>query len=189
MKTAKIVIAHHHRILGQALEDLLSTQPDFLVVGRTTDISQAAVVAAAQSADVMIAAAPFDGSPDRRSSDMLILPLKNGVLPNRDCEDALRLTIDAGLEDLYSSLRSVLGAPVTMRDGGRSAATLNDFSTLTAREREIYGLLAGGMSNQQIGRQLFITERTVKYHVSNVLRKLNVNSRTEAAVRFMHAVG
>ena len=52
---------------------------------------------------------------------------------------------------------------------------------LTARELEILGLVAGGASNGMIARQLWVTEQTVKFHLSNVYRKLNVSNRTEAS--------
>lgn len=54
---------------------------------------------------------------------------------------------------------------------------------LTAREREVLTLVAEGISNREIAQRLGITENTVKYHVNGVLRKLDAESRTEAAVR------
>ena len=53
--------------------------------------------------------------------------------------------------------------------------------SLTAREREILGLVAEGRSNGEIGRQLFISTKTVSVHVSNILSKLGASGRTEAA--------
>jgi DNA-binding CsgD family transcriptional regulator len=52
---------------------------------------------------------------------------------------------------------------------------------LTARELEILGLVAEGASNSSIARQLWVTEQTVKFHLSNVYRKLGVANRTEAS--------
>ena len=59
---------------------------------------------------------------------------------------------------------------------------------LTAREREILALTAEGLSNHSIARQLWVTEQTVKFHLSNVYRKLGVRNRTEAS-RWAHARG
>jgi DNA-binding CsgD family transcriptional regulator/tetratricopeptide (TPR) repeat protein len=64
--------------------------------------------------------------------------------------------------------------------GGRGSASSE---TLTAREREVLGLVVEGRTNRQIGRQLYISEKTVSVHVSNILAKLGVGSRTEAAAR------
>jgi DNA-binding NarL/FixJ family response regulator len=59
---------------------------------------------------------------------------------------------------------------------------------LTAREREILGLVADGLTNARIGRELWVTEQTVKFHLSNIYRKLSVSNRTEAS-RFAHVNG
>jgi NarL family two-component system response regulator LiaR len=53
---------------------------------------------------------------------------------------------------------------------------------LTERELEVLGCLAKGLSNQEIGDTLFISEKTVKTHVSNILSKLNLTDRTRAAI-------
>ncbi|HLY34813.1 MAG TPA: AAA family ATPase [Jatrophihabitantaceae bacterium] len=65
---------------------------------------------------------------------------------------------------------------------GTRASTAHP-DALTAREREVLGLLVEGRTNRQIGRQLYISEKTVSVHVSNILAKLGVGSRTEAAAR------
>jgi RNA polymerase sigma factor (sigma-70 family) len=54
--------------------------------------------------------------------------------------------------------------------------------SLTEREQEVLALVAGGLSNKEIAQQLTVTVRTVDFHVSNILRKLDVASRVEAAV-------
>jgi DNA-binding NarL/FixJ family response regulator len=55
-----------------------------------------------------------------------------------------------------------------------------DGSDLTAREREVLALLARGLSNEAIGRELYISATTAKFHVGNVMRKLAVSRRAEA---------
>lgn len=59
---------------------------------------------------------------------------------------------------------------------------LNPFTELTSREMEILKLIAAGMNNKSIGESLVISEKTVKSHVSNILSKLHLSDRTEAAV-------
>ena len=63
----------------------------------------------------------------------------------------------------------------------RSAPRRADPDRLTAREREILALVADGRSNGEIGKQLFISTKTVSVHVSNILGKLGAAGRTEAA--------
>ena len=61
-------------------------------------------------------------------------------------------------------------------------------SPLTSREREILALVSQGTGNKQIAKQLWVTEQTVKFHLSNIYRKLQVSNRTEAS-RIAHATG
>jgi LuxR family transcriptional regulator, regulator of acetate metabolism len=56
---------------------------------------------------------------------------------------------------------------------------------LTAREGEVIGLLARGMTNMAIARALVISEGTVKYHVKNILRKLQATSRADAVAKYL----
>ena len=93
---------------------------------------------------------------------------------------------DAGPDELLSAVRSAA------RGEGSVDASLAlklaeprppGISALTVREREVLALVGEGKSNQQIATRLFITERTARTHVSNVLRKLGLSSRTQAALR------
>lgn len=68
---------------------------------------------------------------------------------------------------------------------GRGARSRVD-SLITAREREILGLMADGMTNNQIAQTLVLSEGTVKSHVKRILRKLHVSNRAEAVARFLH---
>jgi DNA-binding NarL/FixJ family response regulator len=74
-------------------------------------------------------------------------------------------------------------------EGTRASATLEgEHATLTPRELEILRLVAGGSSNGRIARQLWVTEQTIKFHLSNVYRKLGVSNRTEAS-HYAHVNG
>ena len=78
----------------------------------------------------------------------------------------------------------VCALPPAVRDGGAGAST----DDLTAREREILLLVADGLTNARIGRELWVTEQTVKFHLSNIYRKLGVSNRTQAS-RYAHMNG
>lgn len=92
-------------------------------------------------------------------------------------------------DDLASAVRQAFAHSVyfptssAVRNGQalRSATESADRAELTKREREILQLAAEGYSNAQLARMLWVTEQTVKFHLSNVYRKLNVANRTEAA--------
>jgi DNA-binding NarL/FixJ family response regulator len=79
----------------------------------------------------------------------------------------------------------LLGAEPLIRRLGRNlappATTADPRQSLTPRESEILALVAEGRSNGEIGRQLFISTKTVSVHVSNILGKLGASGRTEAA--------
>ena len=102
--------------------------------------------------------------------------------------DAIR-TVHAGGSPLQPSVAAKLvahlaqpdSAATTHRSGG-PGPTLPGGEELTDREREILGYIAHGASNREIGETLFITEGTVKNHVSNILSKLRLRDRTQAAL-------
>lgn len=182
-KTVKIIVAHHNKILGQALVYLLSAQADFLVAGFAEDLSQAERLAAAVGADAIVST-DMPHSVLTKLGGLTVIPMGGS---RRQTDRATRLPMDSDIKDLLGALRRIVNR--FHKDGQtKSVTSQTNFASLTSREREIYELLAEGLTNQQIGKRLFITERTVKYHVSNVLRKLNVASRTEAVIKYIRAV-
>jgi DNA-binding NarL/FixJ family response regulator len=81
---------------------------------------------------------------------------------------------------LGTMLREVVRGNVVHRFDRRAPAIVAD-CPLTLREKEILGLVAEGHTNGQIARLLWVTEQTVKFHLSNTYRKLGVANRTEAS--------
>ena len=122
------------------------------------------------------------------------------LLTMRMEDDAVAKAIDAGVDACVSKSthlpslgtlineiveRNIVCAmPRAVRDGTVGVAA----DDLTAREREILGLVADGLTNGNIARELWVTEQTVKFHLSNVYRKLGVSNRTQAS-RYAHMNG
>lgn len=84
------------------------------------------------------------------------------------------------VDDLPAIVRQVLAGAEVRPSGSAARGSAGD---LTAREREVLTLASRGMSNVQIADSLFVTEQTVKFHLSNIYRKLGVHNRTEASHR------
>jgi DNA-binding NarL/FixJ family response regulator len=96
------------------------------------------------------------------------------------------VTKTAHRDDLASAVRQAFEHTIFLRRSRWSP--VRERSVLTRREQEILGLVAEGLANQKIAKQLWVTEQTVKFHLSNIYRKLGVANRTEAS-RWAHRRG
>jgi DNA-binding NarL/FixJ family response regulator len=96
------------------------------------------------------------------------------------------VTKTAHRDDLASAVRQAFDHTIFLRSS--RSAPVREKSVLTRREQEILQLVAEGLSNQKIAKQLWVTEQTVKFHLSNIYRKLGVANRTEAS-RWAHRQG
>jgi DNA-binding NarL/FixJ family response regulator len=108
-----------------------------------------------------------------------------GVFPKTDGITFLKkaiLAVDKGeiwaCRETYSDLLKQLSRPKSTRKKGEGKGG----SELTRREKEIIALVAGGLKNRQIGEKLHISERTVKVHLNNIFRKIEVEDRLQAAL-------
>jgi len=104
-----------------------------------------------------------------------------GVLRAAGDAVAAREVADLAREAAHAMRSTALAAELTAQGSAPAPATAADTATLTPRESEILALVAEGRSNGEIGKQLFISTKTVSVHVSNILAKLDAASRTEAA--------
>jgi DNA-binding CsgD family transcriptional regulator len=103
-----------------------------------------------------------------------------------EAQDILRVAIDeaAELAPLVARITDLAGrARISLKDGAMPRPTSARPYGLTARELEVLSLLVRGNTNRDIATTLFITEKTASVHVSNILRKLDVTSRVQAAMR------
>jgi DNA-binding NarL/FixJ family response regulator len=101
--------------------------------------------------------------------------------PPRDLIQAVR-TVAAGNAMLSPTVTKRLLAEFTARGSSRAVAAQQQLEALTEREREVVVAVAQGLSNAEIGRRLFMSEATVKAHVSRVLAKLGMSNRVQAAI-------
>jgi DNA-binding NarL/FixJ family response regulator len=101
--------------------------------------------------------------------------------PPRDLIQAVRTVAD-GNAMLAPTVTRRLIAEFAARGGTRAVTARRRLEALTGREREVVVALAQGMSNAEIGRRLFMSEATVKAHVSSILAKLGMTNRVQAAI-------
>jgi DNA-binding NarL/FixJ family response regulator len=101
--------------------------------------------------------------------------------PPRDLIQAVR-TVAAGNAMLSPTVIKRLLAEFATRGGAQALRARQQLDTLTEREREVVVAVAQGLSNAEIGRRLFMSEATVKAHVSRVLAKLGMSNRVQAAI-------
>jgi DNA-binding NarL/FixJ family response regulator len=176
-----VLLAHENRLVRQALSSTLSLQARIRVIGDAAGGAEALTKIQALGPDVVVADSHLSGlggllgeSGKSGPPEVIVLPLNGdgrraaGIV-NRDA-------------DISSLVRAVMAASQQANKPGPGQKTTRK---LTGRETQILGLIADGLSNKQIGHDLGITERTVKYHISNILRKLQLSSRTEAAVAYL----
>jgi len=203
-RPVRLFLLDDHELVRRGFADLLAGVPDIEVVGEAGTVAQALARIPACRPDVAVLDARLpDGSGidvcrEVRSRHPQVRCL---VLTSYDDDEALFEAVMAGasgylLKQVRSSSlteairavaagRSLLDPAVTgklLERLRRPPRTDDRLALLTEREREILGLIAEGLSNREIGEQLFLAEKTVKNYVSGLLAKLNLQRRTQAAV-------
>ena len=197
----RILVADDHPMLREGLVGVLSTQPDFEVVGEASDGAEAVRLAETLHPDVILLDLEMPGTDGVAALEDLRdagSEARAVVFTAYDTDERILGALRAGARgyllkgasraEIFSAIRTVhaggslLQPDVTARlleHIGR-----NDEGTraeqLTPRELEVLGLISQGLQNSEIAAQLFVTERTVKFHVSSILAKLGADNRTEA---------
>jgi DNA-binding NarL/FixJ family response regulator len=174
------------------------------VVGRTSQPSEAISLVAEHEPALLIVAPEaeddeLDGmgvleqaltdSPSTRAIAVSSLDDRNAIEEALAAGVAAYVVKTALAEDITAVVRQVFGASVFLAGRPRDDAEQPSPSstngraehTLTRRESEILRLVAEGMSNAELARLLWLSEQTVKFHLSNIYRKLDVSNRTEAS--------
>jgi DNA-binding NarL/FixJ family response regulator len=203
--TIRVFLLDDHEVVRRGLAALLESTDDIVVVGESGSAQEASRIIPALRPDVAVLDARLpdghgvDVCRDVRSQDPTIKAL---MLTSYQDDEALFNAIMAGASgyllkqvrgtDLLEAIRTVaaggslLDPAVTqrvlerIRSGGHQEP--EELASLTPQERRILELIAQGMTNRQIGNELFLAEKTVKNYVSSLLAKLGLQRRTQAAV-------
>ncbi|MDP1808448.1 MAG: response regulator transcription factor [Actinomycetota bacterium] len=182
-----VIVAHERRLMRQALAKILTLQNQISVVGDAASGPDAVAKAEELMPDVIVVDSVLPGlngmlgreKSQRDRPEVVVFPSRE---KGDDDSTFNHLTYDDDINDL---VEAVLGAAGHAAGEETRSLTRTALSKLTKREQQVLPLLADGLSNKQIAQRMTITERTVKYHISNILRKLDIFSRTEAAVAFL----
>ncbi|GAA0692517.1 response regulator transcription factor [Streptomyces cellulosae] len=203
----RVFLLDDHEVVRRGVHDLLNDEPDITVVGEAATVEQALVRVPALRPRVAVLDVRLpdgDGVTVCRELRSRMPDLACLMLTSFDDEEALLDSIMAGASgyvlkqirgsDLVEAVRTVargqslLDPSATtklmerLRGGPRKEQEEDVLPGLTEREREILELIGEGLTNRQIGRRLYLAEKTVKNHISRLLAKLGVERRIQAAV-------
>lgn len=200
----RVLLVDDHAIVRKGIAALLATEPDFVVIGEASDGVEAVAKAHSLRPDVVLMdlmMPKIDGIEATRQITSQIEGVRVLVLTSFVADDKVFPAIKAGalgylLKDsgpleLIQSIRQVHRGLPTLDPSVASKVlfelahpTRDQLTTdpLTGRELEVLRLVAQGRSNREIAEKLVIAELTVSTHVSNILGKLHLASRTQAAL-------
>jgi NarL family two-component system response regulator LiaR len=196
----RILVADDHSVVRQGLRMFLGLDPEFEIVAEAADGIEALAKARQTRPDVVLMDLLMPGmdgieatvSIRRELPDTEIIALTS-VLEDASVIGAVRagaigyLLKDAQADELCQAIRAAAAGQVQLSPKAaerlmREVRAPDNPEVLTPRETEVLRLLAQGLANKEIARALNIGEKTVKSHVSNILAKLGVPSRTQAAL-------
>lgn len=198
----RVLLVDDHQVVRRGLRTFLEVQDDIEVVGEASDGSEGVARAEELAPDVVLMDVKMPGMDGvealrklRELSNPTRVLIVTSFTEQRTVVPALRAGAagyvykDVDPDALAGAIRSVhaghvllqpevAGALLSQEDSGGQGRT----GALTEREREVLGLIADGCSNREIARALILSEKTVKTHVSNILMKLDLADRTQAAL-------
>jgi DNA-binding NarL/FixJ family response regulator len=207
-ETIRILLAEDETLLRRSLAELLQLEPDFQLVGQVGNGASAVVEADRARPNVIlmdIEMPQMNGIEATRRIKEAHPEMEVVILTKFGDDENVFAAIkagavgyllkDAGLEEIRASIRAAhrkegalspsLVARV-MKEFARLSTVAQEnralFAELTRREVEVLELLGAGMRNRAIAEKLFISEKTVRNHITSIFEKLQVNDRTEAAL-------
>jgi two-component system, NarL family, response regulator LiaR len=196
----RILLVDDHSVVRQGLRMFLELDPEIEVIGEASNGAEALELLARQKPDVVvmdILMPVMDGitaiQAIRRDYPGIEVIALTSVLEDASVVNAIRagaigyLLKDTGAEELRRSIKAAANGQVQLSPEAaarlmREIRAPESPEKLTERETEVLRLLASGKTNKEIALALHVSETTVKSHVSSILSKLGVPSRTQAAL-------
>jgi NarL family two-component system response regulator LiaR len=200
-----VLLVDDHEVVRSGVSAFLASQPDFEVVGEAKSGIEAVNLAQKHVPDVVLmdlVMAKMDGVEATRQVKAVSPRTKIVVLTSYHEDEYIFPALQAGaisyilkdvkMDELAEALRRAAQGEATLHPRvasrviqelhGANREELNPYTELTEREMEVLKLIAKGQSNSEIADKLVISVNTVKGHVSNILSKLHLADRTQAAV-------
>ncbi|MFJ9346407.1 response regulator [Streptomyces sp. NPDC101237] len=208
----RVFLLDDHEVVRRGITDLLDAEPDIAVVGDAGTVQHALARGPALRPHVAVLDVRLpdgDGITVCRELRDQMPDLACLMLTSFDDEDALLDAIMAGASgyvlkqikgsDLVSAVRTVASGQ-SMLDPATTARLMRtlradpadmpsvppELASLSPRERDILALIGDGLTNREIGKKLYLSEKTIKNHISRLLAKLGVQRRVQAAVLASH---
>jgi NarL family two-component system response regulator LiaR len=200
-----VLIVDDHEVVRKGVSAFLDSQPDFTVVAETETGAEAGNLALEHIPDVVLmdlVMSGMDGVEATRQVKAVSPRSQVVVLTSYHQDEYIFPALQAGaisyiikdvrMEELADAIRKAALGEVTLHPRvaarviqeihGAQNAEVNPYTELTEREMDVLKLIAKGLNNNEIAGKLYISENTVKGHVSNILSKLQLADRTQAAV-------
>lgn len=201
MSTITVLLADDHAIVLEGLRALVDGEGDMKVVGSTTEGPSVMDLVTRLKPDVVVLDLELAGM---RGTEVLTALQELGARPKvlvltaYNDGESIRSALDAGADGLalktqspqqtVAAIRQVYAGQLVfpqaarrwLEDRGREGSGP---TSLTQREREVWDLVARGLSNREIAKRLGLSDNTVKFHVQHLFHKLGVKNRTEAALK------
>ena len=201
----KILIADDHHVVRKGLVFFLQTQPDLEIVGEASNGEEALKLATSLEPHIVLmdlSMPVLDGieatkelkkqAPHIQVMILTIFSDQDHVIPALEAGASGYQLKESDPDELVSAIRKLMNGEnqlhpkvtthLLTRLTKSSEKKVNFIDHLTKREKDVLKEIAKGKSNKEIGAALHITEKTVKTHVSNILSKLGVQDRTQAAL-------